>query len=443
LGKLIPIRTVQSRARVNTASDIFPRDLLDVEGLLGQFMAECERSAPERRQPIYALAAGVCVVGALAGRRYRSDTDLRTNLYAAILGESSSGKGHSQRVASRLLHEAGLSRYLCGDYQSGAALATELVAHPALLSIVDEFGIWLAGLTGDRAPRHLADIRKKLMTLFSAASDYVPGGSYADPSVRQRKDIHQPHLCFLGAGTPDHFFGAMQSGALKDGFIPRFLVFKPDEFFPTLVENPVPLEISADMILAAQEIAGASPLDGDLSGLMPMRHDTAHPAALVPFTGNGQAEHDRQRKRREAIIQGGCIGFQSKELIGKLGEHAVKLAMVRAISRDPQNPEMDQLCVSWGWRVAEHCMHTINGMAHRHIADNRVESESKRVRNLIADAGAEGIKQRDLIQRTRFLDIKQRALVLAGLVDGGEITVQQIPPGPKGGKPGYRYSLAA
>src|SRR5258708_6569834 len=107
------------------AGNPFPPDLLQgLEGLLGLFMAECDRSAPERRQPVYAVAMAICVVGALAGRRYRSETDLRTNVYATILGKSSSGKGHAQKVAARLLHEADLSRYLAGEAQSGNGLQT-------------------------------------------------------------------------------------------------------------------------------------------------------------------------------------------------------------------------------------------------------------------------------------------------------------------------------
>ena len=435
-------RPPQIAPRVN-AAEAFPPELLQVEGLLDQFMTECHASAPERRQPVYALATGLSLIGALAGRRYRSETNLRTNIYSAILGESSSGKGHAPRVALRLLHDAGLGRYVAADYQSGAALLTELVEHPARFSVIDEFGIWIAALTGDRAPKHIVDIKRHLMTLFSSAGDIVAGGGYANKSERARHDITQPHLCLVGTGTPDHFFRALQSGALRDGFIPRFLVFKPDHYFPPLVETPRPIEISPDMVLAAQRIAGASPEDGNLAGLLPMQHDIDAGAALVPFTTDGRAEHGRHRQRREGIIQGGCLGFCSGELVGKWGEHAIKLAMVRAISRDPAQPVLDQVVVSWGWRVAEHCIRTINAMAERNLADNRTESENKRVRNLISDAGPDGIVKHDLIQRTRFLDIKQRDMILASLIDSGEITAHQIPPGATGGRPGYRFKMAA
>jgi len=428
--------------RVN-APDAFPPDMLKVEGLLGQFIAECVRSAPERRQPVYALATAICLVGALAGRRYRSPTDLRTNIYAAILGQSSSGKNHSQRVASQLLTKADLGHYLAADYQSGASIFSELLEFPARLAIVDEFGIWLSKLTERNAPSHLVDIRKKLMTLFSTAADVVAGGGYADRKLRERKDIHQPHLCFVGLGTPDNFFKALQSGALKDGFIPRFLVFRPDAYLPELIANPLNLAISDDMVIAAQQIAGTSPGSGDIAGFLRMTGDASVEATNVPYSDDGKAEHERYREICETIRQDGCLDFCEPELVGKWAEHAIKLGMIRAISRDPVRPIMDKACVAWGWRLSEWCVGVVNSMAERHVADNQIEADNKRVRNIIADAGFGGMTTAEITQKTRFLDLKARSHILASLIEGGEIEAQPLPPGPKGGRPGARYRMAA
>ena len=440
--RLFPIEGHQEQNHKRT-SEVFPPDMLRLEGLLGLFIAECERSAPERRQPAYALAMALCVVGALAGRRYKSETDLRTNVYTAILGQSSSGKGHAQKVAGRLLHDAGLSHYLAGDYQSGSGLQTELVEHPVRLAIVDEFGVWLSSISGERAPKHLVDIKKKLMTLFSSADSVIAGGSYADSQARSRKDIKQPHLCFFGAGTPDHFFNALQSGALKDGFIPRFLIFQPDHFLPKLVDDPQSMEISDDMISAAHVISGVSPSDGNLAGIVRMQYDESVEAILVRFSPDGRAEHGKWTRRREGILQGGCVGFSADELVGKWREHATKLAMIRAISRDPRNPVMDAACVAWGWELAERCIRTVSRMAERHIADNRTEADNKRLRNIIADAGPDGVMKHDLIQRTRFLDTRARGMILHSLIEGGEVKCERVPAGPSGGRPGERFRLAS
>lgn len=441
MGRTFPLPTTKPDARrypkPARGEEPFPPDLLEVEGLLGLFVAECVRSAPERRQPVYALATAICVVGALAGRRYRSDTDLRTNVYAAVLGPSSSGKNHSQRVASQLLTKAGLGHYIAADYQSGASVMSELAEFPVRLAIVDEFGIWLSQLTGERAPKHLAEIRKRLMELFSKAGDVMPGAGYADRKLRERKDIHQPHLCFVGLGTPDNFFSALQSGALKDGFIPRFLVFRPDTYIPELVREPAALSISDDMVISAQQIADASP--DDLSGILRMQSDKTMDAQTVPFDVGGRAEHERYREIREAVIQDGYPGFCEPALVGKWSEHAIKLAMIRAISRDPVSPFMDRVCVNWGYRVAEWCMHAINSMGARHIADNQIEAEYKRVRNVIADAGSTWITKSELIRKTQSIALGRREQIITGLIESKEIQSERTEPGPSGGRPSYRF----
>lgn len=420
----------------------FPANLLDVEGLLCLFIDECLRSAPERRQPVYALAAGLAVVGTLAGRRYRTPTDLRSNVYTAVLGGTSSGKGHAQKVAQRLLHDAGLGRYLLGDVRSGAAIQAELVEHPSRLGVIDEVGIWIGSITSERAPAHLVEIKKRMTTLFSDANTTVAGLSYANPLDRARKDVVEPNLCLFGAGTPDRFFAALQSGALKDGFIPRLLVFRPDQDLPQLVEDPQPLEISDAMIEAARAIAGCLPSSGNLASIMHMTHDTPANTKLVPYSHDGQLEHKVWRgQERENILQAGCPGY-APELVGKWSEHAIKLGLIRAVSRDPLNPAMDEACVAWGWRVSGWCIRTLGRMADQHMADNQVEAEYKKVRNIIRDAGSGGIMKRDIIRSTATMERKRRDELLDTLVEAGEVAGEKLPPGPKGGRPGYRFRMA-
>ena len=97
-------------------------------------------------QPFLALGAAICLVGAVAGRRYRTPTDLRSNVYAIGIADSGGGKDHARRCAKRALYAAGLDRYLGGeDLASSAGLLTSLQRHPARLFQVDEFGQFLVG----------------------------------------------------------------------------------------------------------------------------------------------------------------------------------------------------------------------------------------------------------------------------------------------------------
>ncbi|WP_206035752.1 PriCT-2 domain-containing protein [Roseomonas sp. HF4] len=101
-----------------------PPDLLQVDGALKMFVDYATRTAVSP-QPFLALGAGLCLIGAVAGRRYRTPTDLRSNLYAIGIADSGGGKDHARRCAKRVLHAAGLERYLGGeDFASSAGLAS-------------------------------------------------------------------------------------------------------------------------------------------------------------------------------------------------------------------------------------------------------------------------------------------------------------------------------
>ena len=312
-------------------------DLYDNVGLLKLFVDECVRSAPERAQPFLALGAAISVVGALAGRRYASPTGLRTNVCILGLGPSSCGKSAAQDVASELLVKAGLGHYLAGDPQSGNALLSELIEHPCRILIMDELGQWIAKLTSPKAPSHVAAIKRNLMVLFSSAHKTMAGSSYADPSVRKRVDIVQPHFSIYGAGTQERFWEVIKSGAITDGFVPRFLLFKPDIDYPKLISDPQPMQISEVMIEAAQLIVcGGSLPDGNLSAALPlgmrMTFDAEADVRTVPWTPDGKAEHERWRSGvREDRLQGAQTEAE-RVLVGKWTEHAIKLALIREVA---------------------------------------------------------------------------------------------------------------
>jgi hypothetical protein len=423
-------------------------DLYTIDGLLKMFVDECVRSAPERAQPFLALGAALAVVGALAGRRYASPTGLRTNLCVLGLGPSSCGKSAAQDVASELLVKASLGHYLAGDPQSGNALLSELVDHPVRLLVMDELGQWIAKLTQSKAPPHLGAIKRNLMVLFSSAHKTMAGSSYADPSLRKRVDICQPHFCIYGAGTQERFWEVIKSGAITDGFVPRFLLFAPDVAYPDLIPNPQPMRISQEMIAAARQIAcgGLLPGDGNLEAVMPtglrMTFDIAPDVRTVPWTVDGKAEHERWRSGvREDRLQGAQTETE-RVLVGKWTEHAIKLAMIRAISRDPAEPEMTSADATWAWRLADHCITTMRDMAVRHVADNETEANVNKILNAIRDAGAAGIASNVLSDRLRTIAPRERNTIIGDLLDGGHIEAWKIPTTEKGGRPGKRLVAA-
>ncbi|MEH6656051.1 PriCT-2 domain-containing protein, partial [Loktanella salsilacus] len=65
------------------------------DGLVGD-LTEYMLSTARRPQPLLSLGASLCAIGALMGRQYRTESNLRSNLYVVGIADSGSGKNHAR-----------------------------------------------------------------------------------------------------------------------------------------------------------------------------------------------------------------------------------------------------------------------------------------------------------------------------------------------------------
>ncbi len=183
-----------------------------LDGALRDLVDYMLRTA-KRPQPLLALGASLSALGALMGRKYRTETNLRSNLYVVGIADSGSGKNHSREVINELFVEAGVGHFLGGNrIASGSGLLTALHRQPSILFQLDEFGMFLAAAADRRrSPRHITDILDTMTELYTAAGTIFLGAEYANRDGRnERRDINQPCLCIYGTTTPLHFWGALQ-----------------------------------------------------------------------------------------------------------------------------------------------------------------------------------------------------------------------------------------
>ena len=74
---------------MDPGGNVDPR-ILQLDGAIELFVDYILASAV-RPQPILAIGASLCALGTLMGRKYRTQTNLRTNLY--VIGMAGSGGG--------------------------------------------------------------------------------------------------------------------------------------------------------------------------------------------------------------------------------------------------------------------------------------------------------------------------------------------------------------
>jgi hypothetical protein len=386
-------------------------------------------ASSRRPQPVLAVGASIAAIGVLAGRRYQTPTGLRSNVYVVGIADSGAGKNSARNVIARAFTAAGLGGFLGGNkLASGSGLLSAVYRHPAILFQQDEFGMFLSSITDrKRAPKHLAEIIDHLTELYTSADAVFLGTEYADQKERPRRDIIEPCVCLHGTTTPGAFWSALQSGNAADGSLARFLLFSTEESYPDAQEIEASSAIPQDLIDALRTIAWPAGVErGNLSTLMQPGDIPPSHVETVPFSDEARAAMKALDEEITAKLRD-LAGTPFTSVLARQWEHVARVAMIRAVSRNPITPGVVLEDVRWAEVVVQRSVDLLCDGIDRHVADNPEESRVKRTMEIIRAAGDAGISKSDLIRRTHFLG-RDRDAILKSLVESGEV-VSTIKPG--------------
>lgn len=397
-----------------------------VDGVLGEMMQLMITTA-KRPQPVLALGASLCAIGALMGRKYRTESNTRSNLYVVGIAESGAGKNHSRVVINELFRRANLLQYLGGNkIASGSGLLTALMRQPAILFQLDEFGMFLsAAADRKRSPRYVTEILDLMTELYTTSGTTYFGVEYASTQHHDaHRSIHQPCACIYGTTTPLHFWQALQAANVADGSLARFLILQSEEDFPDsnevfgVIEPPQGL---IDRLVLIHE--GGGKLSGNLTDIGAVDEVQVEPR-IVPMTAEARGAFRALDQALVAQLRT-SRGTGYASILARIEENATKLALIRAVSRDPVDPQIEGADATWGAMLARHCAElTIREVAAR-VSENPTESNHKRALKILQDAGVQGMSKRDFTRRTQFMDLHQRDSVLKTLVEAGFVAVEQ------------------
>lgn len=413
-------------------------DLLAVDGALKLFIDYCQATAISP-QPFLALAAGICAIGALAGRRYRTETNLRTNIYAVGIADSGGGKDHARSAIKDVLMSAGLTRYMGGeDIASGTSILTALTRHPSMLFQIDEFGDWLGDVLNPKGPAHKKQISQRLKTLYSSAKSFMPGTEYADQSRmgKPREDIIQPHACLYGTSTPAQFWRSIASGSLEDGLMARFLIFISPMSYPD-TQEPSMIEPPRGLVEAFQAVAtGAGEGNGNLSDIM--AYNITPEPHTVPMTQEAR-QAQKEMQAAQLAKQRANEGTYVTAIAGRMVENSLKLALVRAVSRNPRQPIITDNDVAWGKAISDHCIDTLLREAGDNVAETAYEKSVSKCLLMVRKHGP--ATDYELFRKGWKAPARERADILRDLVGSGQIVAQEVKP-TGAGRPTIKYVIA-
>jgi hypothetical protein len=400
-----------------------PFTLIMPDGLVGD-LTDYMLSTARRPQPLLSLGASLCAIGALMGRQYRTESNLRSNLYVVGIADSGSGKNHAREIINEVFFEAGLAHHLGGNkIASGAGLLTALHRQPAILFQIDEFGMFLAAAADRRrSPRHITEILDNMTELYTAAGGIFLGAEYANrDGSNERRDINQPCLSVYGTTTPLHFWGALQGANVVDGSLARFLILPSDEDYPDENIAVGMRQAPPELIAGLQSVAcGGGHQKGNLVGKT-ADQNTAVTPTIVPMTEDARARFRLLSAELTGELRA-ASGTAVTAILARIGENALKLALIVAVGRDPTKPAIDLSAADWAIDFVRHYARQTMEAVERHVADTETEAHLKRLKEIIRAAGAKGIAKSEITRASQWLKSRDRDEILLTLIESGDVT---------------------
>lgn len=398
-------------------------------GLLGglaQFICDTAR----KPQPTLALAAALTILGTAAGRRYSSPTFSGTHLYAVMCGGSGVGKDHPLEMVSRILGAAGMGQHVGpGEFMSFQAAFKAIGRQPLMLCPMDELGAFLGRLSRKGSAGNEAALTGVLRSVWGKSFGTLPVPSWA---TLDAPTIYVPALSILGASTPSEFFTSLESGAIDNGFLNRWLLFptytRPEQRKPRADKFAVPQQI-VDGVSAIYNVGGSMSLATMHNG----RCDA--PLRKVEWEGG-----DEGPLALEYYRWAGTLDEQSdtESLFARCAEQTIRVATIRAIGSDAEAPVIDRECFEWARELVVWCTEAMISQAGDHMAENQTQADRARVLRAIKNTGT--ISHRDLTRKLTTFRARELDDIVKVLVDAELVRVSQETH-PTNGKRTKRYTF--
>ena len=386
-------------------------------GGLGGAIADWLNATAIRPQPELSLLAALSLLSTLYGRRYRDERGTRPNLYTAGICDTGGGKDHARKGLNKLVEAAKQGSLMMGGKAfSGAGIMTALAKYPRRLAMLDEFGLKLKEISLNPG----SGIKDKLMELYSSSGSVMRGDEYAE-ATKVRIDINEPSLSLYCTSTPDEFYSALSSDAVHNGLLNRFIILHacdnlPDERDGTDIEPPSGLVEEfvrhAMVVPPGCNLSGVHMADTSVKPSLMVLHRT--PAAIGLLRGVGGIQ--------DAKIAGDRV---TGKLWSRLAENSTKVAMIRAISRDPEHPTVDDDDVRFGVDLVGRAIGDLAVEVRRYVADNAIEADVKLLLRFIQDGGPGGRTAAELSKNLHRIDRRRRRDIIDDLVQAGSITETQ------------------
>jgi phage/plasmid primase-like uncharacterized protein len=390
-------------------------------------------------QPGFAMQAALAVCSIILSRSYKTDYENYASVFLLNIGKSGTGKEHAKTVVEKILRAANMGYLIAGDgYTSAGAVFSALLDRPRHISVIDEFGRYLeAGRDLGKGNHHQREANTKLMECIGRAHSVIRPPSYstmtmkkADADTVKNRMVYNPAITLLGMTTPDTLFKTLDMGAIRDGFVNRFIISISDAERAVRQHKP-PLDVPqriVDWINAVTERHGKSHIGMDESD-----------AIALTFTQDAiNAQNDFQQY---CVDQANYLErFGMAELPGRSNEMAMRLALICALSENPNATEVNQRHMKWGIDYIKACLEKTIEKLKVSISSSEFEGAKKEILADLRNRKEDGMTWSAMQKNAPYSRHKQKDLkeILQALKDA-DLACDEPYTSTKGGRPTVKW----
>lgn len=407
------------------------------DGFLGDVI-DYYNATSGNKQYGFAIQTALALASIILARNYITTYQNLPSIYLLNVGKSGTGKEHSKTIIEKVLYKANLSHLIAGDgYTSAGAVFSTLLFKPKHISVIDEFGRYLeAGKNLGGGTSHQREANTKLMESIGRGHSVMRPASYSSMTKKKEeadaiKDrfIHNPAITLLTMTTPDTLFKTLDMGAIKDGFINRFIISISDAERIVRKHKP-PIEVPDRIIDWIDKVLARCD----------NTHISIEPAKFVTIDFE-QTAIDAQFQFQEYCITkaNDLEKFGMSEITARTNEMAMKLSLIHALSRDPNTSIIYQKDMNWAIEYMRLLLDETVERLKITISHSSYEGDKKEVLQALRDAGKHGITWATMQKKPPFSKFKKKDLVeILGALKDADLAADE-PYKPPTGRPSVKW----
>ena len=337
-----------------------PEELTHVPGFVDE-LADFTMQTGTSPNRVLAFAGALTFLAHLSGRSCTDTHGTHTNLYMVVLGESGIGKDAPRKMNARIAERVGFSQSIAEAFGSGESIEEALVQCPCMLLQADEVASLFGSMRGaGKAQKSMSERIRRLFT--SSGSTYTVRKLARSRVGDGGAQIMYPHLSIFGTGVPSEFLDSLTSDEITNGLFGRCLILRADDQY---VVQPAKAYVALPQnVVRTAEMLARRELDSMDSGMICMRVVPETPEAAELLERGAQMFLDARKNLDERGLP------HARATVVRAGEKVAKLALLWAVSENPEAPVITRAAVEWAllfaiyvtrWMLFESQFHTGEG----------------------------------------------------------------------------------